>query len=98
METSCSGGNLIVSTGFSARFRALRTGFSPQLTVRSWRVVDLICVRSSSRQITICADAPSTRDILLTNAAKPHGSSSSRAEFLGQPFGLSRLGLHFEFG
>src|SRR5262249_28998083 len=57
---------------------SLRTGFSPQLTGCSWRLVHLICVRSSPRQITICAGAPSTRDILLTYAAKPHCSSPSK--------------------
>src|SRR5262249_32435402 len=30
---------------------SLRTGFSPQPTVRSWRLVDLICVLSSSRRM-----------------------------------------------
>src|SRR5262249_4468858 len=88
-------GNLILSTGFSPRFRAFEPGFPRSPPFAHGWLADLICVRSPYRRIPICADAPSTRDTLLTNAVRPDGASSSNAPFLGRPFWLSRLGLHF---
>src|SRR5215831_5334353 len=76
METS-SGGNLIVPTGFSARFRACEPGFprsSPAAHGGRWASYAFV---ARLGRLPFCADAPSTRDILLTYAAKPHCSSPS---------------------